>query len=313
MLLRPTTDADLEDLTAFHVDEPVSWISADRYREELAAGMYRPEWSWVAQDGGRIVARALWWGQTGSAHPAALDCLHVDRTVTDRSSLATDLLRAGHDAFTAQDAPRLPQYILTLPHGWRAEAAVARAVSWRTEAALAAGLTEQVERLRLEWTPECPLPAAPARLTFHEGTDEEFVEVFARVGVGSLDAETRRNVAAKGARATAQHELEFYRDCPGKREWWQIARDGDGAIAGFAIPSATPYDPNVGYLGVVPELRGRGLVDELLSQVTRSHAGRGAQRITATTDMGNAPMAAAFERAGYRSTQVRMNFSPPSD
>ncbi|GAA2868558.1 hypothetical protein GCM10020220_067420 [Nonomuraea rubra] len=66
-------------------------------------------------------------------------------------------------------------------------------------------------------------------------------------------------------------------------------------MAGMAIPSATPYSVNVGYLGVVPEFR-RGYVDEVLGEITRIHAGNGESRITATTDLGNAPMAAAFRR-----------------
>ncbi|MEZ0091927.1 hypothetical protein ABH925_003099 [Streptacidiphilus sp. EB129] len=33
----------------------------------------------------------------------------------------------------------------------------------------------------------------------------------------------------------------------------------------MAIASATPYHRNVGYLGVVPEQRGRGLIDEILA------------------------------------------------
>ncbi|MFC8914700.1 GNAT family N-acetyltransferase [Streptomyces sp. NPDC047821] len=314
MLLRPAHDADLDRVAAVTVDEPVSWIPADRYRAELAEAMYRPEWTWIAERDGRVVARALWWGQSAGEHPLALDCLHVDGSVADRAALATDLLRAGHTAFREQGAPRPPLYNVTLPNGWRDDPAVAAAMAWRREAALAAGLTAEVERLRLEWTPKdgVPEPAAP-RLTFHEASDEEFLGVFRRIAQGSLDAETRKNLAAKGAEATARHELEYYRDCPGERAWWRIARTADGTVAGLAIPSATPYNPNVGYLGVVPELRGRGYVDELLAEITRSHAGRGAELITATTDTGNAPMAAAFARAGYRNTEIRMIFSAPTD
>ena len=41
------------------------------------------------------------------------------------------------------------------------------------------------------------------------------------------------------------------------------------------------------------------------------HAEQGAELITATTDTGNAPMAAAFARAGYRIAQIRMLYSAP--
>jgi hypothetical protein len=45
----------------------------------------------------------------------------------------------------------------------------------------------------------------------------------------------------------------------------------------------------------------------------RFHAAKGAHRITATSDMTNLPMAAAFERAGYRNYEVRLILSAPAD
>ena len=66
----------------------------------------------------------------------------------------------------------------------------------------------------------------------------------------------------------------------------------------------------VGYLGVVPEHRGRGYVDDLLAEITRSHAERGVQRIVADTDAGNVSMARAFERAGYRNFAIRLVLPP---
>jgi hypothetical protein len=42
-----------------------------------------------------------------------------------------------------------------------------------------------------------------------------------------------------------------------------------------------------------------GSVDGILTEITRFPAGAGAGTITATTDLGNTPMAAAFRRSGY--------------
>lgn len=312
MLFRPTTESDLDRVTAVTVDEPIGWIPADRYLDELKEGMYRPEWTWIAEDAaGRVVARALWWGRSSSTHPIALDCLHVDPSVADRAAVATGLLTAGLRAFAEQGATTLPLYNVTLPNGWREDAAVVAALAWREEAARAAGLTDQVERLRLEWTPDAGLPAAGGRLTFTEGSDEEFLDVFRRIAIGSLDGETRRNVAAMGVEATAREAMEFYLGCPGERSWWRLARTPDGQVAGLALPSATPYHRNVGYLGVVPELRGQGYVDDVLAEITRVQVEAGAELITATTDTDNTPMAAAFARAGYRTAQIRMIYSVP--
>ncbi|MFI1385209.1 GNAT family N-acetyltransferase [Embleya sp. NPDC020886] len=311
MHFRSTTPSDLPRVLACEVREPIGSISADRYLAEAADGMYRPEWTWIAERDDRVLARALWWGPTDSAHPAALDCLYVDPTVADRASVGAELIAASLRAFAAAGAERPPLYNVTLTEGWRADAAVSAALAWRREAALAAGLSHEVERLRFEWSPDLGVPIGSGRLTFTEADDAAFLAVFGRIAEGSLDAETRRGPAAYGPEAAARKEMDFYLDCPGERDWWRLAHTADGTLVGLAIPSATPYHPNVGYLGVVPELRGRGYVADLLAEITRLHADRGAEVITATTDMTNAPMAAAFRRAGYRTTQVRMIFSAP--
>lgn len=301
---RAADAGELDRAAAWRVTEPVGWIPEERYRAELADNMYRPEWTWVAVDGDLVVGRALWWGPKTSEHPVALDCLDVDPEAGDRAAIAAELIRTAVAGF-----PLPVQYAIKVAGGWRDDPATADAVRWRREAAHAAGLTQEVERLQFEWTPEAGAPAAGGTLRFAEGTDEEFLALFARLTEGSLDAQTRANLAVKGVHATARAEMDFYLNAPGEREWWRIARTPEGEVAGTAIPSATPYNVNVGYLGVVPEQRGRGYVHELLAEITRMHADAGAPRITATTDLGNAPMAEAFRRAGYRNTEIRINLS----
>ncbi len=135
---------------------------------------------------------------------------------------------------------------------------------------------------------------------FCSAADDEFLAVFRRVAVGSLDVATQRDLAVMDVGSQARRDLEFYRACLGERSWWRLAENMDGEPVGFAIPSATPYHRNVGYLGVVPELRGRGYVDDLLGEITRAHAADGADRITATTDLPNTPMAAAWSERTTR-------------
>lgn len=308
VLIRQATPAELEEPTGFTVEDPVGCVDADRLREEAAVGRFRPEWTWFAVDGSRIVARALWWGRVDSRRPLTLDCLHVLPDVPDRAALATGLLLRGHAEFDAQ-----PEYQLILrTDGRDADPDVADAVAWRSDAARAAGLTDVVERLRYEWTRAAGVPARSGRLVFRPANDEEFLAVFRRVAVGSLDVATQRDLAATDADSQAQSDLEFYRSCPGERSWWRLAETTDGELVGVAIPSATPYARNVGYLGVVPELRGRGYVDDILGEITRVHAADGADRITATTDVPNTPMAAAFERASYEVKEIRMVFGAPA-
>ncbi|CAA9212438.1 MAG: hypothetical protein AVDCRST_MAG41-44 [uncultured Corynebacteriales bacterium] len=106
-----------------------------------------------------------------------------------------------------------------------------------------------------------------------------------------------------GREATARFEVEQTRDFPAPREWWRAAYTPGGEPAGFVLPTRDGGLHAVGYLGVVPEHRGRGYVDDLLGVGTRFLAvEQDADRIVANTDVGNLPMAAAFARAGYADT-----------
>ncbi|MFE2724263.1 GNAT family N-acetyltransferase [Kitasatospora sp. NPDC059327] len=297
----------LDRALAYPADGPVPALTAEKIREELAENRMRPEWIWFAQDeDGGILARALWWGRADSERPIALDCLQVRAGVADPAAVATALLEAGHTAFGNR-----PGYNLSLPRGWRDEPELAEAVAWRRRAGERAGLTREIERLRYEWTPEGGTAEPTGRLVFREGTDEEFLEAFVRLSRDSLDLATQNELLTMDAEQLAREDFDFYLNCPGERSWWRLAELPDGTPAGMAIPSATPYHRNVGYLGVVPEQRGRGLIDEILGEITRFHAAAGAERITATTDTVNAPMAAAFDRAGYQVTEIRLVLECP--
>ncbi|MFI8082048.1 GNAT family N-acetyltransferase [Kitasatospora sp. NPDC086009] len=309
MIFRAATadPSDLDRAVAYPADGPVPALTAEKVREELAENRIRPEWVWVAQDeDGGILARALWWGRSDSERPIALDCLQVRAGVADRAAVATALLEAGHAAFGNR-----PGYHISLPRGWRAEPELAEAVAWRRQAAERAGLTREIERLRYEWTPRRGTAEPTGRLVFREGTDEEFLEAFVRLSQDSLDLATQNELLTMDAGQLAREDFDFYLSCPGERSWWRLAELPDGTPAGMAIPSATPYHRNVGYLGVVPEQRGRGLIDEILAEITRFHAAAGAERITATTDTVNVPMAAAFDRAGYEVTEIRLVLECP--
>lgn len=281
-------------------------IDHDRLGRDFADDRMRAGWSWLVESEGALAGRALWWGKSDASRPVALDVLDLAEDVDDPAGVAAELLNAAHAALVEQGVKGPLEYTLHLPRGWRQDAAASAAVGWRRDACRSSGLTEELERLQYAWTGADGVPAASNRVTFRPGGDDEFLDLFSQVARGSLDVETQRGLLEMGEQAQARDDLEFYLGCPGEREWWRVALTDDGSAVGLAIPSATPYNRNVGYLGVLPVWRGQGLVDDLLGAITRIHAESGAETITATTDTGNAPMAAAFERAGYQITEVRL-------
>ncbi|MFF5081731.1 GNAT family N-acetyltransferase [Actinoplanes sp. NPDC000266] len=265
-----------------------------RFERLLETGGYRPEWTWLAVDGDAIEGVAVWWGFPTSERPLALDTLWAAPDVPDPAELWAALIR--------RVPPPFEFHLFTLP-GHEQD----RDVTLRLAAAELAGLSDVNERLRYQWTAADPLPRRSARLTFEpEPDDEKFAAVFASISEGSLDVDTRAGVARLGALEHAREDIALYKQMRGPRDQWRVAFDQRGEVVGVAMPSANDGGPVVGFVGVVPGQRGRGYADDLLAEITHILAEEGATTIRADTDKVNTPMAASFERCGYRVFAIRI-------
>jgi RimJ/RimL family protein N-acetyltransferase len=288
----------------------------DELADDLEAGRRRPEWMWVALRGDRLVARLAWWGRCDAGAPALLDVLDLDddEAGPDRLDVAEELVRTA-TAHAVPPGTSLPGYIRTIPPDWREEAAARRVVEDRMAVLERTGARLFVERLRFEWRPGTPVLEPSGRLRFRPVRDTgELLELMTLVLDGTLDAHSRDDLTRMSpAEAAADHydgELAHYRS---PRDWWRIATLPDGEPVGFVTPARNDYNPIIGYLGVVPAHRGNGYIDDLLAEGTRILAAQDVPRIRAATDVGNTPMARAFERAGYVDFQraVHMRWPAP--
>ncbi|MEU0375334.1 GNAT family N-acetyltransferase [Streptomyces sp. NPDC006283] len=267
----------------------------------LSRTTHRPEWKRVALRDGRVVARAAWWGGPDDEAPVNINWFDV----------AEGEEEAGAELLST--SPFQVEYELILPAGWRDDPAALLAGEARIRAAKAAGMEVLVERYQYRWTPGCGLPERPGRLVFRpEADDAVFFEALKRIHSMTLDAHALRAIAQDGLDKAAQEELDFFNWCPSPREWWQLAHTPDGELVGLHIPAHNPSGPCVGFIGVVPEQRGRGYAYDLLAECTHYLAERGAEFIAGATDQGNFPMAANFAKAGHPVVQERVHFLPAS-
>lgn len=304
--IRHPNDHELQQVIELSSDLP-SADDPQRWSAEFSAGRLRAEWTWAAfSTSGEVVGRLLLWAPADKSEPVSLEMLDVNAPDSRRQATAVGLLAAARRELCHDSSESLPNYELRLPVGWRQDQVVGQAVDWRLGVLRSVGMVQANERLQLEWGDAMPLPTKPTGLHFRTAEDLEFLALFEAAARGSLDVATRMDLLTMTPAKQATADFEFYRDCPGERSWWRVAADRAGVAVGFVIPSATPYHRNIGYLAVLPEFRGRGFVDELLCYATRFHAGQGAPGITATTDVVNEPMAAAFARAGYEVTEIRL-------
>lgn len=315
----------LSDLSApdlcFRPLEPGEFDLFHRYGALPASGVgarnlpfdelgYRPEWVWVALRGDEVVARAGFWGPPGSEHPFSLDWFDPG-SGPDRIEVGAALLRAAYAALVrpgyATPSGSRPDYHLFLPADWRERSDAFADASDRIAAAEKAGLRRSVERLNLRWLPEYGLPPRPARLAFAPVDDDEvLVNLLARIAEGSLDDWDRRNLAEEGARATAEKTVAEVADMPGGRDRWRLARDASGELVGVVMATRNSRSATIGYVGVDPARRGHGYAYDLVTEALHDFVAEGAPEVNDNTDVGNAPMAAAFARIGYRITGRRL-------
>lgn len=291
----------------------------DELADDLAAGRRRPEWMWVALRGDRLLARVAWWGRPGDSSPLLFDILDLDDELDDglddEVGDLTSVARELYGTAVARVVPvgtAAPEYGRFVPANWREEPGARRAVESRMAIVESTGGRLLVERLRLEWRSGSGVPAVDRRLAFRPVSGPgELIGLMIRVLDGTLDAHSRADLAEMSARDTAvRHYEEEFANYSSPRQWWRVATLGEGGEpVGFIIPARNSYHPIIAYLGVLPEHRGRGYVHGILAEGTRVLAAEGVTHIRAATDLGNAPMADAFARAGYVNFERAINMA----
>ncbi|MDR3083711.1 MAG: GNAT family N-acetyltransferase, partial [Streptomyces sp.] len=278
------------------------YILDEELADDLAAGRRRPEWMWVALRGDRLLARAAWWSRPGSDSPLVLDVLDIDDSTSapDRVDTGVRLLRTAMAA-TLPNGSHPPEYSRFIPPDWREKAVTRRVVEDRMAVLEQAGARLFVERLRLEWRPESPLPEPGGRLAFRPVHDaQELVALMTSVLDGTLDAHGRDDLTRISApEAAVKHYEDELASYTSPRDWWRIATLPHGEPVGFVLPAHNGYNPIIAYIAVLPAHRGNGYIDDLLAEGTRVLAEQDVPRVRASTDLGNVPMANAFRRAGY--------------
>jgi RimJ/RimL family protein N-acetyltransferase len=275
------------------------YVLNEELADDLESGRRKPGWMWVALHGAHVVARAAWWTGHAGAGPEVLDVFDIAKH-PEGVGIGARLLRTSL-AEIIPAGSRAPEYSRFVPPDWRDHIASRRAVQEPMAAIEQTGGRFFVERLRLEWRPGTPIREATGRLAFRPVEEHtQLVTLMAAILGGTLDAHGRADLATMSPEEAAvrqyEDELMSYES---PRDWWRIAERPGGVPVGFVIPAHNGYNPIIAYIGVVPAHRGNGYVHEILAEGTRILAGQDVPRIRASTDLGNAPMAEAFRRAGW--------------
>jgi RimJ/RimL family protein N-acetyltransferase len=255
-----------------------------------------------------VIARAAFWGPDDAAHPWSVDRFDPG-TGPDRVEVGTELLRRAYTALAKDDKNR-PDYHLMLPADWRERPDARADAEDRIAAAEAVGLTHFVERVNVRWTPADGLPPRPGRLRFTPAADDPDATRRALAGIctDSLDAYAHRDVERYGLAKAVEVTIEELEQMPNGTGWerWRLAHATDGDLVGIVLATRNPRGGTIGYMGVLPEHRGRHYSDDLVIEALHVFVDGGETVVHDATDVGNAPMAASFARVGYRVTGRRI-------
>lgn len=279
-----------------------------QYIESMfAAGSMRPEWCFVIEGEDRPIGRVALWTLPGMSEPLDLVLLDLRWEEPDHPTTGTRLLRRVLEE--ARDlGAREVGYVLDAPPMWP---------QWqyypkeRAGMLVRAGFIVERETIRFEWRSGNAPPSVPERLVFRsleEVGKAAFVDAVVRVSEDTLDREIWNEREERGPEKAGREFFEMESKLEHDPSWWRLAYTPEGDLVGLIMASKNPTSPVIGYIGVVPEHRGRGYADDLLATGTDILRSAGAEQVRADTDIHNAPMALAFRRAGYTEFATRREY-----
>lgn len=300
--VRPILTHELHKFAA--ISTPVQRQSSVlAYLEQMfEKGAMRPEWCFILEEEGIGIGRVAFWTLPGIDSPSDIVLLDLPWDAENSTQLAELLWQ--HLLLTCQEKGVAQLcHVLDSPviaPQWQDNHEKRKIVLSKL------GFQLQRETSRFEWTPEhaSPLsaPALDAGITYRSLTqvgDAAIVDAIMRGSAFTLDRQIAKEREEHGPIAQARGIYQDLQSMSYDPDWWELAYAPDGQVIGFILPAKSPTFATIGYIGVLPEYRGRGYVDQLLNRGISTLLAAGETVIRADTDLGNHPMAKSFLRAGF--------------
>ena len=285
-----------DELDWFAAIDPATPALAAPLRDLWDSGSGRPEWTLVADRGGQPLGRVAFLAEPlGCGLPVLegrLTGLWLDWSAPERGEVARALL----DAVADLARPVTP-FVERLMNP-EVDRDVER---WRS-ALVDAGFVLFQEKVGFVWTDDGAVLVPPERLEFRSIVDvgrDAFASSMGSVIGGTLDRNDRYYLDVCGPDGWGREMVGALE--PGGESGWLLAHEADGTLAGYVAVGG--FEERVGtivHIGVAPERRGRGYVDELLRAANRAARQLGFRSMLSDVDVLNAPMLAAMERNGHR-------------
>ena len=273
----------------------------DYVSDLLIKGSMRTEWCYVAESRGQEVGRAAFWTLPKINRPLDLVLLDVLWETEGSYEIGVNLLQEVFRIARLLGVDELG-HVMDSPGQWP---------QWQFHEGQRAALLEsqgfRVDReiYRFEFhTRAAKLPSVDERgLIFRsliEVGEEAYKAALIRVSEGSLDRRRLVKRQQLGPGAEAQDTFDQLKSMEYDPAWWELAFTTDDRLAGLVMPTQLPSAATIGYIGVAPEMRGKGYGEVLLVRGTATLLKSGAPLVRGDTDVDNRPMAKVFRSSKYR-------------
>lgn len=308
MLIRPIQREELKVFAAFSNQTERNQRFLAYLTKMWDEGYVRPEWCFVAEEAGAFIGRIVYWTLPSLDNFFEVDVLEVPWNA-NYLEVGTKLLL---DSLAQMQLPAeaVIQYTLDTPYPM-STSGMSTFTEQRIEVIEKFGFSLLRETHRFEWQETQTQIALSQRLVFRTLEDvgeEAFINTIMRVSENSLDRILQQETEKLGLEQYAKEKFKTLKAFKYKSKWWQLAYTQSGSLVGLIMPVENDGGPIIGYIGVIPDYRGQGFVNDLLAQGTLTLKTDGAPRVRADTDINNTPMILAFQRAGYRQFASRHEF-----
>jgi RimJ/RimL family protein N-acetyltransferase len=271
--------------------------------EAFASGATSERWCLVAKRNGRWLGRIFLRGPAGLGE-IFVHFFDIALDEADADGTAQALIQAALEVL-ADDDRRTVLFALDEEHPWHPQPA--RRHSWFRKAGFEMGRRAR----RWEWPRSDVARPDSGRLTFRrldQVGEDAFREAIARVSDGTLDRRLQESRAHLGREADAAEHFRLLAGLAHESDWLQLAYDTDENLVGLFTVGKAVGVAFITLVGVVPERRGQGYVDDLVARATGVLLEAEEETIRADTDIANEPMARAFARAGFVNFMTRTEY-----
>lgn len=145
--------------------------------------------------------------------------------------------------------------------------------------------------------------------TLQEVGEDGFIDAIKAVTDETLDREDAISIATHGSNQAAILYFELLKEIDFNETWWKVAYNEKGEFVGLVVPPKFGEDRGaINYIGVIPEKRGKGYVNDLLWEGSKILIDDGIKSLIADIDVQNYPLEKALNLLGYEYKRLLIVF-----